>query len=251
MNQQDHIDCDDVGEAIRDGRALRPAGKFRIRFAQDDLNFRPIEVNDPVPLGRQILAAAGLDAQPGYSLFAILDGGDFEDVRLDEPFDLRARGAERFVASLTDREFKLTVNGDQVRWGKPAISGAVLYGLAAPSEDEAVFLVVDGGTDREIARADLFDLTAPGVEHFITASRGPRTYQIVVNGREIDVAEKRQTFADLVALAYPGTAPAPNIVYSITYSRAASTPHSGELGQGGFIEVKNGTRVNVTCTVQS
>ncbi|MHB1991396.1 multiubiquitin domain-containing protein [Metallibacterium scheffleri] len=251
MNQQDLIDCDDVGEAIRDGRALRPARSFRIRFAQNDLNFRPVEVEDPVPLGRQILAAAGLDAQSGYSLFAILDGGNFEDVHLDEPFDLRGRSAERFVAFQTDREFKLTVNGDQVQWGKPAISGVVLYDLAAPSEGEAVFLVVDGGTDREIGREGLFDLTAPGIERFITAPRGPRTYQIIVNGREIEVAEKRQTFDDLVALAYPGNAPAPNVVYSITYSRAASTPHSGELGQGGFIEVKNGTRINVTCTVQS
>ncbi len=251
MNQQVHIDCDDVGEAIRDGRALRPARAYRVRFAQNDLNFRPIEVDDPVPLGRQILAAAGLDAQAGHSLFAILDSGDFEDVRLDEPFDLRGRGAERFVAFLTDREFKLTVNGDQVQWGKPAVSGAVLYRLAAPSEGEAVFLVVDGGTDRDVARTELFDLTALGVEHFISAPRGPRTYQIIVNGREIEVAEKRQTFDDLVALAYPGTAPAPNVVYSMTYSRAASTPHSGELGQGGFIEVKNGTRINVTCTVQS
>ncbi|WP_295934196.1 multiubiquitin domain-containing protein [uncultured Xanthomonas sp.] len=251
MNQPDLIDCDDVGEAIREGRALRPARVFRIRFAQDDLNFRVIEVPDPIPLGRQILSSAGLDAQRDYSLFAILDGGDFEDVRLDETFDLRGQGAERFVAFQTDREFKLMVNGDQVQWGKPAISGAVLYGLATPSEEEAVFLVVNGGTDREIARTELFDLTSPGVERFITAPRGPRTYRIIVNGREIEVAQKRQTFDDLVALAYPGTAPAPNVVYSITYSRAASTPHSGELGQGGFIEVKNGTRANVTCTVQS
>lgn len=251
MTQQDHIDCDDVGEAIRGGRALRPARAYRVRFAQNDLNFHPIEVEDPVPLGRQILTAAGLDARPGYSLFAILDSGEFEDVRLDEPFDLRGRGAERFVAFLTDREFKLTVNGDQVQWGKPAISGAVLYGLAAPSEDEAVFLVVDGGTDREITRTELFDLTAPGVERFIKAPRAPHIYQIIVNGREIEVSEKRQTFDDLVALAYPGTTPAPNVVYSITYRRAASTPHSGELGQGGFIGVKNGTRINVTCTVQS
>ncbi len=251
MKQPDLIDCDEVGEAIRDGRALRPARAYRIRIAQNDLDFRAIEVSDPVPLGRQILSAAGLNAQRDYSLFAILDGGDFEDVRLDETFDLRGQGAERFVAFQTDREFKLMVNGNQVQWGKPVISGAVLYGLASPSEGEAVFLVVDGGTDREIERTELIDLAAPGVERFITAPRRPRTYQIIVNGREIEVGCKRQTFNDLVALAYPGTVSAPNTVYSITYSRAASTPHSGELGQGGFIEVKNGTRANVTCTVQS
>ncbi len=251
MTIENSIDCDDVGEAIREGRALNPARAFRIRFAQDNLNFRYIEVADPVPLGRQILTAAGLDALPGISLFAVLESGEFEDVRLDEPFDLRGRGAERFVAFQTDRDYKLTVNGDQVRWGKPMISGSVLRQLAQPSDGEAVFLVVDGGQDREIDLGEVIDLTVPGVERFITAPRGPRTIQIIVNGREIEVAQSHQTFDALVALAYPNTPPAPNMTYSITYRRAASKPHSGELGQGGAIEVKNGTLINVACTVQS
>ena len=97
---------------------------------------------DPVPLGRQILASAGLDSQDGYSLFGILPSGDFEDVRLDEPFDLRARGAERFIAFLTDRDYKLTLNNAQLEWGKPVISGAGLHTLAKPGDDEAVFLEV-------------------------------------------------------------------------------------------------------------
>ncbi|WP_244646454.1 multiubiquitin domain-containing protein, partial [Bradyrhizobium campsiandrae] len=42
----------------------------------------------------------------GYSLIAILPSGDFEDVRLNEPFDLRERGAERFIAFQTDRGFQ-------------------------------------------------------------------------------------------------------------------------------------------------
>lgn len=55
-------------------------------------------------------------------------------MRLNEPFDLREHGAERFVAFLTDRDFKLTLKDDELRWGKPIISGTVLYGLANPSE---------------------------------------------------------------------------------------------------------------------
>ena len=58
-------------------------------------------------------------------------------MRLDEPFDLRERGAERFVAFLTDRDFKLTLNDDELRWGKPVISGTVLYGLAKPATAKA------------------------------------------------------------------------------------------------------------------
>jgi len=95
MNTNDFIDTEDVGEAIREGRPLRPARAFRILFAKENLDFSPLEVTDPVPLGRQVLDAAGLDPRDGYSLFAILSSGDFEDVRLDEPFDLRGNGAER------------------------------------------------------------------------------------------------------------------------------------------------------------
>ncbi|TPG04137.1 hypothetical protein EAH88_18690 [Rhodanobacter glycinis] len=251
MTPNDSIDFEDVGQAIRQQRALRPAPRYRIQFAQENLNFRAVDVEDPVPLGRQILAAGGVNSQGDFSLFAILSTGDFEDVRLDEPFDLRAAGAEKFVAFQSDRDFRLTVNQAQVSWGKSAISGGILYQMAAPAEHEAVFLVVPGGQDRFVERAELIDLTVAGVEHFITAPKSQHAIQIVVNGHEVEVAESHQTFEDLVAIAYPGEAPTPNITYSMTYRRVASIPHSGELAAGGAIEVKNGSIVNVGRTVQS
>lgn len=245
------FDFDDVGAAIREGRALHPARAYRIHLAQDGLDFQRVEVNDPLPLGRQILRAGGLDPRDGYSLFAILGTGDFEDVRLDEPFDLRERGAERFVAFQTDRDFKLTINDAQVSWGKPVISGRALFELAEAGLGEAVYLEVRGGEDVEIDRDELVDLSLPGIERFISAPARPRTYLIVVNGREFEVHERRQTFEQLVELAYPGEPPSPNIVYSITFRHVASKPHSGELGKGGFVLVKNGSIFNVGRTFQS
>lgn len=251
MKTEENLNIDDVGEAIREGRGLRPARAYRILFAQENLNFCAAEVSDPVPLGRQILAAAGLSAREDYSLFAILETGDFEDVRLDEPFDLRGRGAERFVAFQTDRDFKLTVNDSQVAWGKPAISGTTLYTLAKPGDNEAVFLLVRGGEDRQIEPGEIVDLTSPGVEHFVTAPKRKPKIEIVVNGHEVEVADSHMTFEQLVSIAYPGEPPAPNIVYSITYRKVVSKPHSGELASGGFVEVKNGSIFNVGRTVQS
>ena len=134
MNTEELLEYDDLGDALREGRALRPARGYRLLLAQGDLNFQSRRVSDPMPLGRQLLEAGTLDPREGYSLFAILPSGDFEDVRLNEPFDLREHGAERFVAFLTDRDFKLTLNDGELRWGKPVISGAVLYGLAKPGE---------------------------------------------------------------------------------------------------------------------
>jgi hypothetical protein len=251
MNTEEPLDFDDLGEALREGRALRPARGYRFRFALNDLNFHDLVVADPMPVGRQILSAAGLDPNDGYSLFAILPQGDFEDVRLDEPFDLRERGAERFVAFLTDRDFKMTLNAHQLDWGKPAISGAALYALANVGENEAVFLEVRGGEDQLIEPADLIDLTAPGIEHFITAARPPKTFEVIINSRPREVEAKQVTFEQIVQLAFPGQH-ASNVVFSMTYRHATSMPHAGELGAGGVVEVKKkGTVFNVTRTVQS
>lgn len=250
MTTDESLDYDDLGSALREGRALWPARGYRILFAQGDLNFRALDVADPVPLGRQILASAGLDARDGYSLFAILPSGDFEDLRLDEPFDLRERGAERFIGFLTDRDYKLTLDGHQLEWGKPAISGATLYALAKAGDDEAVFLEVHGGEDRPIEPGDLVDLAAPGIERFVTAPKGPRTFEIIVNSRPRTVTGRQVTFEQIVQLAFPGQHDA-NVVFSMTYRHAASKPPAGELGAGGVVQVKKGTVFNVTRTVQS
>ncbi|HAP49104.1 MAG TPA: hypothetical protein DCR30_17485 [Afipia sp.] len=248
MNTEELLDYDDLGNALREGRALRPARGYRFLLAQGDLNFQSRVVSDPVPLGRQLLEAAALDPRDGYSLIAILPSGDFEDVRLNEPFDLRERGAERFIAFQTDRDFKLTLNDHELLWGKPVISGTVLYGLAKPGEGEAVFLEVPGGEDRLIEHGELIDLVQPGIERFITARL---TFEIIVNSRPRTVNARTVAFEQIVQLAFPGQHE-PNVVFSMTYRHAASTPPAGELGVGGSVDVKKkGTVFNVTRTVQS
>ena len=226
--------------------------RYYIRFALEDLNFCTLEVADPVPLGRQILASAGVDPRDGYSLFAILSTGDFEDVRLDEPFDIRERGAECFVAFQTDRDYKLTFNDDQILWGKPAIRGADLYALAKVGTEEAVFLVVPGGEDRLVEPDELIDLTAPGIECFITASKPATTFEIIVNARSHIVSDRQVIFDEVVQLAFPGSQLGSNVVFVMTYRHAASKPHAGDLGPGGGVEVKKkGTIFNVTKTDKS
>lgn len=250
MNEQ-VIDGEDVAEAIREGRDLRPAASYRIQVAKNDLNFHPIMILDPVPLGRQILSAAGVAAEEDWSLFAITSSGDFEDVRLDEPFDLRGLGAERFVAFNTDRDFRLIVDGDQVTWGKPVISGGVLYALAKVDDQHAVFLDVPGGTDRIVARDELIDLTGPSIERFIVASAPDLSFEIFVNSRPYVVRNKNVSFEQVVELVYPGPSN-PNTRFTATYRHAASLPHAGELSAGQVVEVKHtGTRFNVRRTVQS
>lgn len=226
------------------------AHSYRIQFALDNLNFRSIELADPVPLGRQILTAAGLDTRSDYSLFAILPSGDFEDIRLDESFDLRGRGIEQFVAFHSDRDFKLTLDDRQITWGKPAINGSDLYKLANVGNEQAVFLEVRGGEDRLITPQEKIDLTAPSVEHFITAPRPTTAIEIIINGRSRAVSGSQVTFEEVVQLAFPGSHDS-NTAFSITYRKSASVPSEGELGAGGVVKIKQGTIFNVTRTIQS
>ena len=83
--------------------------------------------------------------------------------------------------------------------------------------------------------------------------RGKQAIEIVVNARERSVPSDKVTFEQIVCIAFPQNEPAPGqpFVYSMTYRRAASVPHAGELGPGGVVTVKKGTIFNVTRTVQS
>lgn len=245
------LDYEDVGGALREGRPLRLARAYRIQYAQDNLNFRALDLTDPAPLGRQILEAAGAKLVDEFSLFAILSNGDFEEVRLDEQFDLRKRGAERFVGFDSDRIYKLTLDERQLEWGKPAIKGAYLYKLGDVPKNRALFLKVHGGELRLVERHELIDLTSAGIEHFVTGPKPVTDFEIIVNARPRIVHEEDVTFEQIVAFAFPGPH-GPNIMFSVTYRHAASKPHAGELGAGGVVEVKKkGTIFNVTKTDKS
>lgn len=248
---QNHLHREDVTNAIREGRPLRSADFYRIIVADEKLQNRKVDVADPVPTGRQILQAAGANPVTDFSVFAVLPTGDFEDIRLDETYDLRGRGPERFVVFRTDRSFKFTLNDKQLEWGKPTISGFVLSRLAKVGPSEAVFIDVRGGTDRMVDPEELIDLDSPGIERFITAPKPPVEFVIKVNSRDETVADQKVTFEQVVQFAFPGQH-GPNIVFSMTYRHAASRPSAGELGPGGAVKVKpEGTVFNVTKTDKS
>lgn len=242
MHDKPDVKDDEIADSS--GIAVR---SYRIEVGGENLNFRQVEIEDSMPTGRQILEEAGLAPVDEHSLFAILPSGDFEDVRLDEPFDLRDKGAERFVAFRSDRDFRLTLNDREIRWGAATVSGATLYILAGSPQGQAVFLDARGGEDRLIESDELIDLASPGVERFVTTRR---SYKIVVNAREKTVPNRDVSFEQIIELAFPG-ASGPNVDFTMTYRHAASKPHAGELFPGGVVQVKNGSVFNVTRTVQS
>ncbi len=159
-------------------------------------------------------------------------------VEINSSFDLRGRGVEKFVVFRTDRDFKLTLNDRQITWGKPAIRGSDLYELAKVGNEQAVFLEIRGGTDKLIDPEEMIDLTAPGIERFITAPLPTSKIEIIVNARPKLVPGPSVTFEQIVELAFPGTHN-PNAVFSVTYRKAASVPPEGELGAGGVNRIRH------------
>ncbi|MEM7432634.1 MAG: multiubiquitin domain-containing protein [Pseudomonadota bacterium] len=158
---------DDLAEAVRENRPLRP-GTYRVLLGDDSLQFEPIVLNDPIVLGRQLIEAAEAKPVDEHAALAWLASGDFEDIRLDEPFDLRARGAERVLVVRSDRSFRFKIDENDLEWPFACISGAALKRLAALPPNYNLWQEVAGGHDIKIGDKDLIRLDAPGVERFIS-----------------------------------------------------------------------------------
>lgn len=78
----------------------------------------------------------------------------------------------------------------------------------------------------------------------------PDKYHIIVNAQPKEVTDASVTFNEVVRLA--GYQPnKPNTAYDITYFNAVKPERDGILTEGGTVEVKNGTRFNVTETTKS
>lgn len=69
--------------------------------------------------------------------------------------------------------------------------------------------------------------------------------KIVVNGRERQVDHEVLTYTEVVALAFPNPSNDPNLIFHVTYEKAASRPPEGILAEGQKVTVKEGTIFNV------
>ncbi|MET4322513.1 multiubiquitin domain-containing protein [Bradyrhizobium sp. RT5a] len=87
-------------------------------------------------------------------------------------------------------------------------------------------------------------------EHELEEALHPRDTEIIVNARKRTVKGDEVSFEQIVQLAFPGSHD-PSVAFSMTFRHAASEPHSGELGAGGHVKVKDGTVFNVTKTIRS
>jgi hypothetical protein len=91
----------------------------------------------------------------------------------------------------------------------------------------------------------------PREDEHHNAERRPKEFDIIVNGTRHAVSNEVITFDQVTEFAFPGNPNNPDIVFSVTFEKAASKPHHGTLAQGGTVTVKNGTIFDVTQTNRS
>ncbi len=239
----------DVASTISNGHVPHPTMHYTIIVADEHLNEHQYNLDDPVPTGRQILQAAGVRNVEDYVLYAILPLGDFEDLRLDETYDLRTLGMERFIIFPTDRTFRLTIDQRQIQWGKPEINSNVLKRLAGVDpEVYAVWQDVQCGEDKQIEDNMFIDLSAPKAEKFYTKVKH---ITIIVNGRPKQINKTELSFIEIIRLAFPNAIINETTAYTVTFKRGHPSKPEGSLVDGESVCLKDGEVFNVTATDKS
>lgn len=168
INEVDNIE--DIAACIAEGRAPRQHGPYRIEVGDTDLKFQGVLIDDPIPIGRQVLEKAGLYPATEYLLFAWMKDGALEEIRLDETVDLFPRGVERFIAFRSDRILLFVLNDRRFMWGSPMILGRVMKALAkVDAATHGLWLEQRDAADRLIADDESVPLTGEALERFRTA----------------------------------------------------------------------------------
>lgn len=163
--------------------------KWPVEIAGPDLAFTRHVLRDPMPSGRQIIAAAGHRDPTGFIVLQWLPDGALEELRLEELTDIFARGIEKFIVAESDRSFRLEVEGLRLEWPCAPISAATIKELAGrPDDSLVVVLERTGQPNRELDDDDIVDLSGQGVEIF---KLGPRPLEIEISVNEKPVTLRR------------------------------------------------------------
>ena len=151
------------------GHKHPPHGIFSIAVGNEELEFRNLELGDPVPTGRQIIEAAGFGPAEEFLIFDISHDRRLTELKLDQTTDLRDRGEERLLIFESDRSWRGIIDGKRFEWGAREIRGGVLKWLAGVDpENYGVWLERRDKPDRLIDDDEKVSLSPSGVERFRT-----------------------------------------------------------------------------------
>jgi hypothetical protein len=154
---------------------------YRVAVANASFEFQDLVMDDPKPIGRQLLEKSGFRPAEKYLIFQVLEDGALDEKRLDEIIELRAEEKERFIAFQSDRSFRVEIDRRRFEWGAAELTG--LVGKQMAGKDPAcngLWLERQDEPDRFLQDADVVKLNTEGVERLHT---GP-AFVLCIEGKE-------------------------------------------------------------------
>lgn len=147
-------------------------------------------------------------------------------------------------------EHETRIHIDQHRYeSQNPTTAQALYILGNVAPDLELYREVDGNREDDPIKNGSEIIHLKQDEHFHS---GPaKTYKIYVNGQEKTVMKKRETYDQIVALAYPVPPSGGTIDYTVTYDDGPHENPHGQLERGESVKVKNGMIFNVSPTIRS
>ena len=147
-----------------------------------------------------------------------------------------------------ETEHQVRIHIDRKPYQSPnPTTGAALYELGHVPPSQELFREVQGDHEDVLVPNDGTEIHLERDEHFYSE----KVFEIVVNGRQKLVTEKRLSFYEIVALAFDNLPSGPNIIFTITYRKGPHQKPEGTLLEGETIKIKNGMIFNVTATDKS
>ena len=140
------------------------------RLFRIEVNGRELELSDPIPDGREILIAAGLEPPAEHVLIELLQHGT-ESIELEEEVNLRGPEPKAFRAFRSDRIYLFTLDGHDYKWGASVITEKELRALGAIPDDRVIVLERHDGVEQVLAPEARVNLAEAGTEHLRSETR--------------------------------------------------------------------------------
>jgi len=145
------------------------------------------------------------------------------------------------------------VHIDQKHYQSPnPTTGIDLYELGHVAEGRVLYKEISGDHEDKLIRIDAEKIHLVEDEHFHSGEAPDSYFVIEVNTDPFVLRHDVVSFDQVVKLAYPVPPTGTDPEFTVSFEHAASTPHHGDLPEGGKVTVKkHGTTFDVTHTNRS
>lgn len=148
-----------------------------------------------------------------------------------------------------ERYHDVRIHIDQKPYRSPdRTTGEALYKLGSVPGHHELYREVTGDQEDVAIPESAQTIHVKDDEHFHS---GPREITIIVNGKRKEVVGRKESFDELVALAFNPVPTGPNIMFTITYRNGPRQNPEGTLLEGGKVKIRDGMIFDVTPTDKS